>query len=613
MEVLRNQFCGKFKDTGICLVIFLSALFIIITISNPGLYMNDEWVTVNQVHQLNLGHQITINEGKYGVFKNGTPGAYFASLSNILKYSAALSVSSMPAMKMIDLFGDNFRFALILLWAFLPFLIALFISWCYPEQAEIGSIRITVLGAVVGFLLLAVNILVYSPFVYSAPDAPVEVAAVVFTNHLFFSLTVVMAFLIARQIFESRWKALFAALTAAASSAYLFWGTNAKDHMMTAAVFAVTLYFFVCYFRSRNFRDAACGFFFIGILAWIRPEIGFTALLCLGLFFIADVLLRIRKKQDFLQSGIIHIGAILFTAIGAIPFFINNLVISGNPLVPVLLLSEQVRTSSTIVGVVPIAPVANASHIVVTVNPLIIVGDFISTLGQYIFTISPNPLADLYGVLFFPKSGSMGFFFIVPIALLALILFPLFVIKKNVGKNAFSQNTEIAMLMLVAAFSVFLAYLRILNNMNTDPTIGPDIRYLSTAYLPVILLSLMALEKTILMANPKTLVKQSCILGLILVPVLFLIAIIYPMWSTDLSFLILTEVMVIAALTAFYHITGRQGDSLSDFCIPVLVITVLSWQLRQILFLSPLIYLNGYPFWIPGIDLLFHHFFTVTM
>ena len=417
---IRDQFCGKFRETGICIAIFLFALFVVITFSNPGLNMNDEWITVNQVHQLDLGHQITINEGKYGVFKNGTPGTFFASRSDMLTYSVALPLASMPAMKMIDLFGDNFRLALILLWAFLPFLIALLISWCYPEYAEIGSIRITVLGAVVGVLLFAVNLFIYSPFIYSAPDAPVEVAAVVITNHLFFALTVVMTYLIARQIFDGRWMALFAALACAAGSGYLFWGANAKDHMATAVVFAVMLYFFVCYLRSRKFRDAACGFFSLGIMAWFRPEVGFSALLCLGLFFIADNLFWIRQKQGACRSGIIHISAILFTAIGSIPFFINNLVISGNPLVPVLLFDDKIKYNGTIVGVAPIAPVASASHIVMTANPLIIVGDFISTLGQYVFSVSQNPLTDLYGVLFFPKSGTMGFFFIVPIALLAL-------------------------------------------------------------------------------------------------------------------------------------------------------------------------------------------------
>ena len=48
---IRDQFCGKFRETGICIAIFLFALFVVITFSNPGLNMNDEWITVNQVHQ----------------------------------------------------------------------------------------------------------------------------------------------------------------------------------------------------------------------------------------------------------------------------------------------------------------------------------------------------------------------------------------------------------------------------------------------------------------------------------------------------------------------------------------------------------------------------------
>jgi hypothetical protein len=539
----------------------------------------------------------------------------------MLVYSVALPLASMPAMKLIDLFGDNFRLALIVLWAILPFLIALILSLCYPERAKIGSIRITVLGAVIGFLLFAVNLLFYFPFVYSAPDAPVEVAAVVFTNHLFFALTVAMSYLIARQIFRSRWSALLVALTVAASSSYLFWGATAKDHSSTVAAFAVMLYFFVCYFRSPNFRDAACGFFLIGILAWIRPEVGFSALLCLGLFFIADHLLQIRQKQETLRSGLIHMSAILFTAIGSIPFFINNLIISGNPLVPVMELHDKILSGGTIVGIAPVSPVASTSHVVMTSNPLLVGGDFISTLGQYVFSISPNPLADLYGVLFFPKNDSMGFFFIVPIALLVVILSPLLVIKKIAWKNTFSRNKKIVVLLLVAAFSVFLAYIHLLNDMNTNPASTPDIRYLSPLYLPVILMCFILLEKTVLFIHPKVLVIRSFILGIILIPLITLaLIILYPVWtaspshySVPFDFLILAEVILIAVLTVGYHLANRKADGISDLLLPILIVTVLTWQIIMIMIISPLIKFNGYPFfWIPGIDVLFHHFIMGT-
>lgn len=618
MRKLKDQAGVGHKDTGICIVIFLLALFVIITITNPGLFTNDEWITVNQVHQLDIGHQIMVNEGKYGTFGD-TPGSYFASRNNILMYSVALPLASMPAMKLIDLVGDNFHLVLILLWAILPFLIALTISLSYPEYAKIGSVRITLIGVVAAFLLFVVNLIDYLPFAYSAPDAPSEVAAVVFTDHLFFALTIVMIYLIARRIFDGRWTALFAALAGAACSSYLFWGANAKDHMATVAVFAIMLYFFVCYIRSWRFRDAVLGFFSIGILAWIRPEIGFSAFFCFGLFFIAENILRIWQKRYTLRSGIIHISAIMFTAIGSIPFFINNMVISGNPLVPSFLLEDKIYSGSTVVSVLPIAPVTNTSYVVST-NPLIIISDLFSTLGHYIFSISPNPLADLRGILFLPDSGDIGFFFTVPIAFLALVLMLFFLVRKKDEDPLFSRNKETVILLLIAGFSVFFAYMHNFQSLNESTGAGPDIRYLTPAYIPVVLLGIMALENTILMVHPRILVKKICVYGIFLVPVILLItSLMDPGWITASNYFLFfnivipAEVLVIAALTIVYYCTGRQGDSLSDVFLPVLILTILSWQVMIAFIFAPYIKFNGYPFWIPGVDTIYHFFIRVPL
>jgi len=52
-------------------LIFLFALFFTMMFSNPALFLNDEWITVNQLHQLGEGHQVVVNEGKYGTFQTG--------------------------------------------------------------------------------------------------------------------------------------------------------------------------------------------------------------------------------------------------------------------------------------------------------------------------------------------------------------------------------------------------------------------------------------------------------------------------------------------------------------------------------------------------------------
>jgi hypothetical protein len=614
---VRTFLSRKYREWWICAAIFLSALFVIIIISNPALFMNDEWITVNQVHQLDLGHQITVNEGKYGVYKNGTPGGYFAVRNNILMYSAALPLASLPAMKLIDLFGDNFRLIVILFWAFIPLFVALIVSWCYPLRARIGSIRITVLAAVAGLLLVALNLLVYSPFVYSAPDAPVEVAAVVFTNHLFFALTVVMTYLIARRIFEDRWMAIFAALSGAACSAYLFWGANAKDHMATVAVFAVVLYFFVCYLRSLRIRDAAGGFFSIGILAWFRPEVGFSAFFCIGLFFLAYTMLRVLQKKESLNAGVLHICTILFTAAGSVPFFINNLLITGNPLVPIFLRETNIRNAGMNTRGISISAITNANPAGLS-SPLTVTGDLFSTLRHYIFSVSPNPLADLYGILFFPKSGSMGFFFVLPIAMLALLILPLAVFSGNGPDLASRYNRAILLLLIVSAASVFLAYVHDLNGLNASGGIGPDIRYLSPVYLPIALLSLVLLDTTILLRHPRVLLVRTCLAAIVFIPVLLVAMIIIDPFGSHLAgytlffnTLLLIEVFGSAGIVYVYQRLGRPADGFSGLLLPILLLTILSWQVMMV-FLYGVAKFNGYPFWIPGIDSLYHQFIHVN-
>jgi len=578
---------------------------------------------VNQVHQLDIGHQITINEGKYGVYKNGTIGSYFQARGNILMYSLALPITSLPVLKLFGLFTDHFRLLVITLWAFLPFLSALVISSCYPKWGKLGNLRITIITAVIGFLLLAANLLVYFPFIWSAPDAPFEVAAVVFTNHILFALTMVMVYLIALTLFENRWKALFAGLACGSSSAYLIWGANAKDHMASVLFFAVILFCFARYFSSRKTRDAAAGFFFIGILTWYRLEVGFSAFVCISIFFIAEFVLRMHSGELQFGKDKCKIFLPLVTAIGAIPFFLNNYIVSGSPFTPAFLIPGK-EVAPAVGGVIQLQPV----------TPMGMVSDMIVTIGKYYFTITPNPLPDIYGLLFFPASGMMGMFFVCPLALLSLLLLPIMYLQLRTQKSWFHHKNTQILFLLVASASIILAYLHCLPLLNSDPGVGPDIRYLSPLYIPIVLMSLLLLEGTILFTHPRTLVLRSCTWGLVFIPVLLLVMILFtPVWTPVATSLItpvwtsfyprlpyffilamLAEIVVTLTIVGIYHFTQRKADTISDLCLPVLIMTILTWQLMMDLIISPVAKFNGYPFfWIPAFDVLFHSVINVSV
>ncbi|PKG32202.1 hypothetical protein [Methanoregula sp.] len=600
------------RETAICLVIFLAALFIVIAVSIPGLVINDEWMTVNQVHQLSAGHQVSLNEGKYGSYYGGIPSRYFTRMNNVLRYSLALPLASMPAMLAISLFGDHFRLAVLFLWASIPLVTTLLVSRAFPEYARVLSVRLPVIGAVATFLLLVLNGIWYSPFIASTANAPVEVAAVVFTSHLFFALTIVMAYLIAARIFHNRWMAVAAAVFCMAGSTYLLWGGTAKDHSATAAVFSLVLFFFVSYFQSRRFRDAACGFFFIGLLAWFRPEIGLAAAICLGILFAAENLLRIWQKKDTMASGLAHMGAVLFTALGALPFFINNLIVSGNPLLPALVMERNVRYGITNVVVSPVSPVAETGSQVVTADPVTLGSGFFVTLQQYVFTLPRGLPGDLAGILFFPENGSLGFFLIVPVLLLALVLLPFFLLQKREKNNLFREDMKILILLSAAVFLVFLAYTHNLHNINTGDGIWPDIRYLSPAYLPATLLGLLLLEKMDLIHDPGILVRNTVIPGFLLAVFLAVPAIAtVPAGNISLhtlyrffGILVLAEILAIAALVLVSGKRGRPGSFLAEYALPVPVLTVLAWQLVLILLVFPIAKFDGYSFWIPCMDAL---------
>ena len=105
------------------LLVFLLASLAALTLAHPAFFVNDDWIAGNQLAQMNAGHQIIINEGKYGSFENGTPLPYFSIRQNYLPYSLFLPIFSLPAEWLAIFFGDNFVFFILYFWTFLLILL----------------------------------------------------------------------------------------------------------------------------------------------------------------------------------------------------------------------------------------------------------------------------------------------------------------------------------------------------------------------------------------------------------------------------------------------------------------------------------------------------------
>ena len=614
-----------FRHHGSTLIIFLFSLFFIIAISNPAIFLNDEWITANQLHQLDIGHQVTFSEGKYGVTENGTVSAYFTSRQNVLMYSLALPVAALPFVKIFGLFGDNFRLLVIMGWSLCLVFIALIIDTGYPEYSRIRGTRILFPVMGLALALFMGNVLLYKQFPFSAPDAPFEVAALVLTNHLLFALMVTVVFETLRLILNDIAMALFGTFACISSSSYIFWATAVKDHMLTTTVLALIIFFYVLYLSHGRMRDATLAFICSGLLIWVRPEIGFFVTIFSGLFFCIPPVRKFFKNETgragFIRSLIPMAGAFL----GGIPFFINNLLVNHNLLIPVFDLPRSLDQSGTAVTLpLPREQVmATAAAVHQTSSGL----DFPSTISRLWDMVSHSMLSGItfdnlgsgfIGLMTFPKNDNIGFFIMCPLFFIAIVTLVLWN-NKILGKT--NEKNDVLFFLGVMVLAVFFSYITKFNTMNTSHGIIPDMRYLSPAYVPAGLLSIFILSKTPFLKKPGELLKTGILGTVIFFPVSMLVMIlIHPFGSSDAGyfafykFIILGELLLCSGLMIlvwFYRINDGFLFRAFPYLLVLTLITVLSFQFMLTSFYAMIEKMNGYPFWLPLVREGFNLFFVV--
>ena len=619
-----------FQDHVLSLVLFLGAFFFIVTITNPALYISDEWITANQVHQLDLGHQVTFSEGKYGVTENGSVSGYFTARQNVLMYSLALPLAALPFVKVFSLLGDNFRMFIILAWSLCLVGIALLLDARYPKYSKIFGIRILYPAVLLALFLFMANILLYKQFPFSAPDAPFEVAALVLANHIFFALTVVIIFEIFQAIQQDIWLSLFGTIACTACSSYLFWAGNGKDHMLTATVFACIIYFFVLFFTRERPRDAWLAFIFCGLLIWVRPEVGFFVTLITGALYGIPVVLRFYRKELPPMRLAVLLLPMVGAFIGGIPFFINNLITTRNLLIPAFDLPRPLVVSildngSSFSGPLPMQEVTNNMDMINqtgamgATETLVRVYEIISFALLRGFSFE-NIVQGFSGVMLFPENGHIGVAIMCP---LVVVAFAAFILWYNKVLDVPEKRRNLYLILLLLGFAAIFSYLPKLGAMNISHGILPDMRYLSPAYIPFGILSVLILSRTPVLKKSRKMVSDVLVAGLVLTPVLFLLMIVvHPFGAVNEGYTLFFKVTVVLELilAIALMVLARFAMPESPFlirCLPwsliLLVITVFTFQLVLVFIFGVIVKTNGYPLWIPLIRESFRTFFNVTV
>ena len=585
------------------ILVFLIALFIALTFAHPQIFVTDEWVTANQLAQIHSGHQVLVNEGKFGVLLNGTLTNYMKAKNNLLGYSIFLPLISLPAYWVVDLLGNQFVYGILILWTLIPFCIGILLKYSMNDPRTFGNWKISSILFISSFLLFFINLYYYIPFPVSGKNAFPEALAIVFTDTLFYALLAVLIYCILLEIFRDKRYSLFGTFVCLSGSSYLVWSSSMKDHMLVALLYGALLVSVVYYFKrhDRWFFPVSC--IIIGLIAWARPELAlptFIGTVAFYSFTYGSIISRPNRLKDF----IFIICAPLFVLIGALPFFINNYFITGNPLLPTWAI-WPIQNSLSSASDIAASSGSLASGSIIPVEKIIQI---------FISEISINPATffnDLYGILLNPQNGSIGVFTITPLFLIALFLIPIIMLTEN---HPFSQQEKFLLFSMgLFSFLVFAAYIIQIPGLNSSMGVAPDIRYLSPAYLSLNIFGLIIFKKIPeLSNNPGTLLKLLLPSWVIMIPLLLVFnANYYPnpgkYWpATFYPLDTIASLMIYFLISLFLllHVSGVFFKQQNPCWELVIILAILSipfiWQV--ITSVNICVYgrgLGGFTFWIP--------------
>ncbi|MDD2255406.1 hypothetical protein [Methanoculleus sp.] len=106
-------------------------------------------------------------------------------------------------------------------------------------------------------------------------------------------------------------------------------------------------------------------------------------------------------------------------------------------------------------------------------------------------------ISGLYGAFFEPaRAGSAAFFQVSPLSFFALLLAAAagYALIRRRSTGIPSQDARLLAFFALAAALVVFAYARSLPGMSASPGIVPDMRYISPAYLPLLVIGVYALK-----------------------------------------------------------------------------------------------------------------------
>lgn len=545
---------------------FIIITFLLLSICGAGIFVDDEWVSAQQLKQLWEGHQIVYNEGTYGYYANGSSGTYFEYRDNRLMYSMGLPVVSLPIYALIKLCGDFFRDILIIIWALLGIA-----AIQYIRDSKNIKLLYTNIGIGVILILTLLNGYLYTRFPTTGIFTPTEVLAIVTTNIILFGIFAVILHKIIDQLFDHIRLKAFVFLATLSCTSLIFWVGACKDHILSCVLAMLILYYLIMYEQKRSMSALSIALFVTGILIWERIELG------IGLLIGISIYLFLYHFKNVLNN---KLPLLLVFLAGTIPLWINNYLTTGSALMhPFMTANAQIYMA-------------------------ISAEDNIT--AQFIVTQSANPLWVIFHTLFAPLSGAVA---LLPIIPLVIIVIPAYILKRI-------KLSRTDILLLILSLSSCIYYILFSGKyMHADMGIMPDMRYFIFFYTAITLFMLSVINKIL----PELKYKKMIIYCLLSIGLLFILFTTYAATLSDggtyrdLNKVVNTLATICMGIGLIAVINDiRLNKNYLTYILPIMIAIPMAWQLTM-LFIYHTSKAHVYPMFLPITEFLYNYIFGLIL
>ena len=216
-----------------------------------------------------------------------------------------------------------------------------------------------------------------------------------------------------------------------------------------------------------------------------------------------------------------------------------------------------------------------------------------------------------------PRAGAAGFFQVSPISFFAILLAAavIYALIRHRPTGIGSRDARLLAFFALAAALVMLSYARSLPWIQASPGIVPDMRYISPAYLPMLVIGVYALKHAGMDADGvREALRTLFWLVVIDLPLIFIVLQVIAGKSpaAQITFITtLTLIFLAGAAILYIAVLARRASPRSiAYTVPVLMLLPLAWEL-VVDFRFATSCWEGYHFWIPVVQYIWYIQYTI--